>query len=67
VLLTAASAVQRGFLAAVVEDCCADDPARHTAAITGYPFAFERTSLATLETDHGRWMTMLNDLQRSGG
>lgn len=67
VLLTAASAVQRGFLAAVVEDCCADDPARHEAAITGYPFVFERTSLATLETDHGRWMTMLNDLQRSGG
>ncbi len=67
VLLTAASAVQRGFLAAVVEDCCADDPARHEAAITGYPFVFERTSLATLKADHDRWKAMLNALERSGG
>ncbi|MCY3554402.1 MAG: cysteine hydrolase [Gemmatimonadetes bacterium] len=67
VLLSAASAVQRGFLAAVVEDCCADDPARHEAAINGYPFVFERTSLAKLETDHGRWMAQLNALERPGG
>ena len=67
VLLTAVSAVQHGFLAAVVEDCCADDPVRHEAAIAGYPFVFEQTSLTTLETDHGRWMAMLNDLQCSGG
>ncbi|MCY3713259.1 MAG: cysteine hydrolase [Gemmatimonadetes bacterium] len=67
VLLTAASAVQRGFLAAVVEDCCADDPFKHAAAITGYPFVFERTTLATLETDHGRWTAMLNDLKSFGG
>lgn len=67
VLLTAASAVQRGFLTAVVEDCCADDPLKHAAAITGYPFVFERTSLATLEIDHGRWTAMLNDLHSFGG
>lgn len=67
VLLTAASAVQRGFLSAVIEDCCADDPAKHKAAITGYPFAFDRTSLGRLETDHDRWTAMLNTLQRSGG
>lgn len=67
VLLTAASAVQRGFLAAVVEDCCADDPAKHEAAITGYPFVFERTSLATLNADHDRWLALLNALERSGG
>lgn len=67
VLLTAASAVQRGFLAAVVEDCCADDPFKHAAAIAGYPFVFERTSLGRLASDHGRWMPMLDALQRSGG
>lgn len=67
VLLTAASAVQNGFLAAVVEDCCADDPARHEAAMTGYPFVFERTSLAALETDRQRWHADLNTLHRSGG
>ena len=67
VLLTAASAVQHGFLAAVVEDCCADDPAKHEAAIAGYPFVFDRTSLARLETDHDGWMDMLNALQNPGG
>lgn len=67
VLLTAASAVQHGFLAAVVEDCCADDPARHEAAMTGYPFVFERTSLARLETDRQRWHANLTALHRSGG
>ncbi|MCY3773442.1 MAG: cysteine hydrolase, partial [Gemmatimonadetes bacterium] len=50
VLFTAASAVQRGFLAAVVEDCCADDPAKHAAALAHYPFVFDRTSLERLET-----------------
>lgn len=67
VLFTAASAVQRGFPAAVVEDCCADDPKRHAAAMTGYPFVFDRTSLDRLDTDHGRWTAMLNDLHGSGG
>lgn len=67
VLLTAVSAVQRGFLAAVVEDCCADDPAKHAAALAHYPFAFDRTSLDRLETDHDRWTTMLNTLHSSGG
>ncbi len=67
VLFTAASAVQRGFLAAVVEDCCADDPDKHAAAMAHYPFVFDRTSLGRLETGHGRWTAMLNTLQRSGG
>ena len=67
VLLTAASAVQHGFLAAVVEDCCADDPARHEAAVNGYPFVFDSTTLARLETDHDRWMDKLNKLQHAGG
>lgn len=67
VLFTAASAVQRGFLTAVVEDCCADDPDKHAAAMAHYPFVFDRTSLGRLETDHGRWTAMLNTLQRSGG
>lgn len=67
VLFTAASAVQRGFLAAVVEDCCADDPAKHAAAMAGYPFVFERTNLGSLESDRSRWLAILNSVQRSGG
>ena len=67
VLFTAASAVQQGFLAAVIEDCCADEPSKHTAAVTGYPFAFDRTALDRLESDHDRWTAMLNTLHRSGG
>ena len=66
VLLTAASAVQHGFLAAVVEDCCADDPARHKAVMSGYPFLFDRTTLAGLEADHDSWMGMLNASQLAG-
>ncbi len=67
VLFTAASAAQNGFLAAVIEDCCADDPAKHLAATAHYPFVFQRTSLGTLEFDHDRWMDMLNKLQDAGG
>ncbi|MBM3264076.1 MAG: cysteine hydrolase [candidate division Zixibacteria bacterium] len=48
VLLTTASAVQRGFLATLVEDCCADTPDAHTATLDRYPFIFKRITLDTL-------------------
>ena len=67
VLLTAASAVQRGFLAAVIEDCCADDSDRHKGALDGYPFIFDRTRLKSLETDRDRWMESLNKLDQARG
>ena len=35
--------MQKGFLAAVVEDCCADEPNAHKQTLERYTFIFERT------------------------
>ena len=40
VLFTTASAMQKGFLAAVVEDCCADEPNAHQQTLDRYTFIF---------------------------
>lgn len=61
VLLTTASAAQCGFLTAVVEDCCADDPRAHEYTLERYPFIFERTTVGGLPGHHARWM---GDLER---
>ena len=44
VLFTAASAAQLGFLAAVVEDCCADKLEEHERTLDKYQFILERTT-----------------------
>ena len=62
ILFTAASAVQRGFSVAVIEDCCADHPSKHEATITGYPFIFERTLVERLNYDNERWLEMLENM-----
>lgn len=59
VLLTATSAAQRGFLAAVVEDCCADEPAAHEQALDRYQFIFERTTVDRVLEHHARWQADL--------
>lgn len=64
VLFTTVSAMQNGFLTAVVEDCCADDPDRHAQTLSAYPYIFSRTTLAQLPSQHARW---LNDLQTLAG
>lgn len=69
VLFTTASAAQQGFLTAVVEDCCADQPEKHTQALKGYPFIFERTTVDQLADRHDAWQAMLTTLaqERPGG
>ena len=41
VLLTAASAAQRGYLVTVIEDCVADAPTAHAHTLARYPFVFD--------------------------
>jgi nicotinamidase-related amidase len=66
VLLTTASAVQHGFLAAVVEDCCADDPDAHEYTLERYLFIFERTTVDRIPEDYSRWLADLEKLDALG-
>jgi len=66
VLFTAASASQLGFLAAVVEDCCADRPEKHEHTLDEYQFMFERTTTDTLCEQYSKWIAALTELDRHG-
>ena len=55
VLSSALSATQRGFLGAVIGDCCADKPEKHTVTLNGYPFGFDVVNHNELEDAHERW------------
>ena len=62
VLLTAASAAQRGYPVAVLEDCCADKSLTiHNSVMNNYPFVFERATVSSIADNHGRWV---EELQR---
>ena len=63
VLFTTVSAMQRGYLTAVVEDCCADEVAAHKHTMERYSFMFEKIQLAELQTQHSRWQEMLRQLE----
>jgi nicotinamidase-related amidase len=66
VLLTTASAAQRGFLTAVVEDCCADRPEVHERTLDWYGrFLFSRTPLESLPTAHAAMTADLEKLAAS--
>ncbi len=65
VLLTAAAAAQRGFLACVVEDCCADQADAHAQTLAKYPFIFDRTGVDRIRDEHGRWRAALAQLDES--
>lgn len=67
VFFTAASAAQLGFLAAVVEDCCADRPERHERTLDGYGFLFDRTTTDALCEQHAQWLAALAELDGQGG
>lgn len=54
-LLTAASAAQRGYLVAMVEDCCGDEPAAHRHALERYPFIFSLTKVDQISSDLEKW------------
>jgi nicotinamidase-related amidase len=67
VFFTAASAAQLGFLAAVVEDCCADRPERHQRTLDEYGFLFDRTTTDALCEQHAQWLAALAELDGQGG
>ena len=62
VLLTAATAAQRGYLVGLVEDCCADSPQAHDHTLQRYPFVFERTSADQIVASHEKWLDDLGKL-----
>ena len=64
VLLTTASAAQRGFLTAVVEDCCADQPDAHEQTLERYQFIFDRTTVDRIPEHHSDWVGALQELDR---
>jgi len=64
VLFTTASAMQNGFMATVIEDCCADEPAAHAWALDHYPFIFERARFEDLDEHRARWVRELDELTR---
>ena len=66
VLFTAASAAQLGFLAAVVEDCCADSPEEHERTLDEYQFMFDRTTTDAIPEQHSNWLAALAELDRHG-
>jgi nicotinamidase-related amidase len=63
VLLTAVSAAQRGFLSALVEDCCADKLEAHQHTLNNYTFAFDTIPYADIPMHHDRWEKMLAKLE----
>ncbi|MDH4209337.1 MAG: cysteine hydrolase [Anaerolineae bacterium] len=62
VLFTTASAAQSGFLTAVVEDCCADEPLAHQETLDSYPFIFDRTTVEAIPDRHLEWRADLEKL-----
>lgn len=65
VLFTSVSAMQKGFLAAVVEDCCADEPDAHLGTLDRYQFIIERTSLNSIIHRQSKWLADLEKLEAS--
>ena len=64
VLFTAASAAQRGFLTAVVEDCCADRPEAHAQTLKRYGgLVFRRATVDALLDSHASWWAALRRLE----
>jgi len=62
VLLTTASAMQKGFLVALVENCCADEPEAHKHTLDHSTFIFERTAVGLITRQHAEWMAALEQL-----
>lgn len=63
VLLTAASAAQRGYLVSIVEDCCADTPDAHAHVLRCYPFIGDCVESHALLEHRAKWRA---DLQQLG-
>jgi nicotinamidase-related amidase len=63
VLFTSVSAAQLGFLAAVVEDCCAAAPAQHEQALDTYQFIFDRVTVDDVPERYAGWVADLKKLE----
>jgi nicotinamidase-related amidase/SAM-dependent methyltransferase len=70
VLFSTASAAQQGFLAAVVEDCCAAGREAHEQALRRYSgLLFDRTTVDALAEHHRAWIAnleLLDECERTG-
>jgi nicotinamidase-related amidase len=62
VFLTTATAAQSGFLAAIVTDCCADDPAAHAQTLDRYRYIFDLTTSEQLAEHQPLWLEQLKKL-----
>jgi nicotinamidase-related amidase len=62
VLLTTTSAAQKGFLTAVVEDCCADEDHLHERTLDTYQFIFGRTKVELIPERYRDWLADLKEL-----
>lgn len=63
VLFTTVSAMQRGFMVAVVEDCCADAPAVHAQTLDHYePIFLNRVYVEDLAARQADWLCDLATL-----
>lgn len=67
VLFTTVSAAQFGFLTAVVEDCCADEPNAHRQTLETYRFIFECTTVERIVHRYGEWSAALAKLDELAG
>lgn len=63
VFLTSVSAMQRGYLVGIVEDCCADDPEAHAHMLSRYNFMFERTRVSEIVNQQQRWQEMIAQVE----
>jgi len=63
VLFTATAAAQQGFLVALVEDCCADEPAAHEHTLNRYRFIFDRVAVDQIVDSHHEWIAALGHLE----
>jgi hypothetical protein len=56
--------MQNGFLATMVEDCCADDLAAHQNTLSQYPFIFDRISVDQIPGAYAGWSAELRALDQ---
>jgi ureidoacrylate peracid hydrolase len=62
VLFTTVSAAQSGFLTAIIEDCCADDPNAHEQTLESYPFIFDPIPSVQIVDQYPKWKAALDKL-----
>ncbi|MBI1731601.1 MAG: cysteine hydrolase [Gammaproteobacteria bacterium] len=63
VLLTGAAAAQRGYLVAIVADCCADPGGAHDHVLARYPNVMERVIIGQIVERHDPWRRQLSELK----